>query len=96
LFAGQLKQVVTLLELHVMQAELHDEQTLFVFPEGLTVLLRQPKQLPLLKYVLAAQVEQGPVDVQVTHSEGQRMQEELVLPAGFTELPKQARQVTFR
>jgi hypothetical protein len=49
MFAGHVRQVFLLLELQVMQAELHELQLLFVFPTGLTVLLRQLKQLPLFK-----------------------------------------------
>jgi hypothetical protein len=92
-FAGQPKQIFKLLELHVRQLELQALQLLFEFPEGLTVLLRQERQLPLLKYVLVEQVAQGPVEVQLTHVDGHTMQEVLVLPAGFTEFPEQAGQV---
>jgi hypothetical protein len=49
MFAGQVKQTDTLLELQVMQAELQELQLLFEFPKGLIVLLRQLRQLPLFK-----------------------------------------------
>jgi hypothetical protein len=67
-----------------MQAGLQELQLLFEFPEGLTVLFIQAKQLPLLKYVLAVHVAQGPVEMQVTQSNGHTIHEALELLVGLT------------
>jgi hypothetical protein len=45
-FTEQVKHADTLFELHVIQTEEQERQLLFEFPEGLTVLLRQLRQLP--------------------------------------------------
>jgi hypothetical protein len=56
-----------------------------VFPEGLTVLFRQAKQLQLLKYVLNGHVRQSAVvEEQEAHVEEQLTQAVFELLAGLT------------